>query len=98
MRQNGIAILSDTMPLLHVTCSTVSNKEVDVAAYSCGLHVRDFLVRSSPSPMRISSEVYQSFPAVGTTTRGRLDQNVRDFIDRVMDEFLNDWYKANPKK
>ncbi len=97
LRQNGIRVPSDEMPILAVICSTLLNR-AGVAAYSCNLFVRDLLVRSSPTPLQVNSSVYQSFPSIGMTSNGQLDQAVRDNADRLVDEFLIDWYKANPKK
>jgi len=98
LRQSGITVNQAGFPILSFVCATLTNSKIGLSAYTCATHVRDYLVRAAPTPLRINADVYQSFPAVGTTTSRQLDEAVRDYADRLIDEFLNDWYKANPGK
>ena len=100
LRQNGIAV--DGPPLFGPQLTlTVSGSDPGPGAL-VGYSVRLALVDSVPLPERtktrkVMSVTVWSFSQGGIVPDTQLHR-VRESAETVMNEFLNDWLKANPKK
>jgi hypothetical protein len=101
LRQNGISVgdsLTDAFfnvdcVVLQPTGPTVDN----LVVYSCYVYVDMYLVRQQPTRNRVLGVVWRSRSGVSMVGRNGFHDSLVSDVDAAMDEFLNAWYKANPK-
>jgi hypothetical protein len=97
LRQNGIRIGPDEAAALTLQCVAVAADKPGISGYSCWLGVHQLVVRTSPSPLRLDAETWRTRPHVSTVGSYNLRDSMARNIDVLCDEFLNDWFKANPR-
>jgi hypothetical protein len=98
LRQNGIGVGADEPPFLRVNCVALERDSSPIIAYSCDVLVRQIVFRSFPSLLRTFATVWNSTGHVSTVGSSKFADSLFQQVDSSLDEFLNAWYKANPKR
>jgi hypothetical protein len=98
LRQNGIRVGKEEFPYLLVSCVILQPKEGFVYAYTCRVEVAQWVNRTFPAPLRVLATTWSSTSHVSTVGSDNLRASVANKVDAQMDEFLNAWFKANPKE
>ena len=97
LRQNGIRVGSDQAPYLLVSCVALERETEPIVAFTCSVKVHQWVVRAWPSALRILASTWQSEGHVSTVGQTKFRDAIAAKVDAKVDEFLNAWYKANPK-
>ena len=101
LRQNGVAV-RDSLPdaFLNLDCVVLQPTDPTVAklfTYSCYVYVDQGLIRLAPAINRVLGVVWRSRASVSLVGTNNFDGALASDVDDAMSEFLNAWYKANPK-
>lgn len=101
LRQNGIDVGPSEFSYLKVDCYGMeAHKELFVPFLAaCQLRVYGFVLLEAPTLRRALVPVYtRSFDLQMSDEKDVNRLIAEDLLDRMMVPFLNDWYRANPKR
>jgi hypothetical protein len=72
LRQHGIRVGADVLPILDVRCISLEQTEEPLVAFTCRLRVRQMVARRMPTPLRIYATSWESTEFVATLGKSRL--------------------------
>lgn len=96
LRQNGIAVGSGTA-ILSIQCIALDDSDEPLIAFSCRADVRQLVTAQLPRLTALAT-IWTSGLGVASAGRNKYREAAEKNVEGLLDRFLNDWYKANPKK
>lgn len=101
LQQNGIRTADTTSfgAIVQVGCVATDNApDREVIAYTCWTSVRQLVARYEQPQFSALAVVWESTRRVGSIRRDGLREKLHRTIEETIEEFLNAWYSANPKR
>jgi hypothetical protein len=101
LRQNGIKISKDSTAsilYLNINAGTIKYKDgtIDVYYYGINLTLEQATLLSRDLLIKNLSTTWHT-GGIGFANPSNVRQDIRDFIDGMLNRFLNDYLAANPK-
>ena len=96
LRRAGLRVDSLATPILELSCVTAGN--ATVSAWNCAVRQRNVVDLYTPRRGIYLPIVWETRPRVEAVGTPALSGTFSKTIDTVIDEFLNAWLKANPRK
>ncbi len=90
-------LASEDMAHVYVRCGTSSNKDIPSIPYTVSVSLGQTVqLRRSPN-VSVSGTTWET-GFVGLCPKGKFQEITRQVVKNQMDEFINDYLTANPKK
>ena len=100
LRQAGVTIDPRAKSAIVISCNVMdrnANSSAGAVIFTCELTVSQLVVRITPTPLYVVGTVWSTTSMVGVVATSSFQNELALAIDGKITDFLNAWYKANPR-
>jgi hypothetical protein len=98
LRQSGLGVSSDAVAYLAINCLGTQNSIAPIVSFTCRTFVRLPVLQTYPSDRVVMADVWSTSESIADVGVNRVNDALKRMVEAQLSEFLNSWYRANPKR